>query len=68
MVAHRCDLADVAMPFSDDVITQIYDATGGVPREVLKVCAVSYELAQLNELDRVTLEVLEEALKEAVLA
>ncbi len=68
MIAHRCDLADVKLPFSEDVIMQIYEATGGIPREVLKICAVSYELAQLNELDRVTTEVLEEALKEAVLA
>lgn len=68
MIAHRCDLADVPMPFSDDVVGRIWDATGGVPREILKVCAVSYELARMNELEQVTGEMLEMALKEAVLA
>ncbi len=67
MIAHRCDLAELPVPFSDEVISQIYDATGGVPREVLKVCAVSFELAQMNELERVTGDILEMALQEAVL-
>lgn len=67
MIAHRCDLAELAVPFSAEVISQIYDATGGVPREVLKVCAVAYALAQANELEQVTPDVLEVALDEAVL-
>ncbi len=67
MIAHRCDLAETIVPFSDSVIESIYDATAGVPREVLKVCAVAFALAKANELEYVTADVLEVAIKEAVL-
>lgn len=67
MIAFRCAQAEISVPFSDDVIQEIYEAAGGVPREILKVCAVSYELARVNGLTEVPAELVEMAKTEAVL-
>lgn len=68
MIAFRCSEAEIAVPFPDEVVEEIYEAAGGVPREILKVCAVAYELARLNGLKVVTGDVMEIAKREAVLA
>ena len=56
------------VPFPDDVIQQIYTIANGVPREVLKICSVSYELMKMMGERKVSLEMLEEAVGEAVVA
>ncbi len=48
MLAFRCELAELRNPFPDETIDNVYAITGGVPRDVLKVCAIAYELAKLN--------------------
>lgn len=48
MLGFRCELAEVRNPFPDETIDAVYAITGGVPRDVLKVCAIAYELAKLN--------------------
>lgn len=48
MLAFRCELAELRNPFPDETIDAIYAITGGVPRDVLKVCAIAYELAKMN--------------------
>jgi general secretion pathway protein A len=68
MIAFRCDLGEIQNPFPDAVVEQIYTLTGGIPREILKVCAVAYELAQLKGQRQVSADTLEEAAGEAVLA
>jgi type II secretory pathway predicted ATPase ExeA len=68
MISHRCELADIAMPFTDACVEQIYQYTGGVPREVLKHCAIAYELAQMNGLQSVPAELIDEAHKQVVLS
>jgi general secretion pathway protein A len=67
MIAHRCDIAEIPIPFSEPVLEQIYELTGGVPREVLKLCAISFELAQMNGLAQVPSELIAEAQKQVVL-
>jgi general secretion pathway protein A len=48
MVGFRCELAEMRNPFPDETIDALYAITGGVPRDVLKVCAIAYELARMN--------------------
>jgi general secretion pathway protein A len=48
MIAYRCELAEIRNPFPDDTVDAIYAQTGGVPREILKVCAIAWELAKAN--------------------
>jgi len=47
MIAHRCEMAEIQVPFSPEVIEQIYNEAGGVPRDILRLCANAYELSQL---------------------
>lgn len=46
MLRHRCEMVEIEVPFPDEVIQLIYDAAGGVPRDILRFCDGSYELAQ----------------------
>jgi general secretion pathway protein A len=48
IIAFRCELAEIPSPFPDETIELLYSITGGVPRDVLKVCAIASELAKLN--------------------
>lgn len=68
MIAYRCEQAEIPVPFSDDVIREIYEVAAGVPREILKVCAISFEMARVNGLTEVTSEVFALAKDEAVLS
>jgi len=47
MIARRCQAAGVQSPFTPKHVEEVYRLTGGIPRYVLKVCAVAYE-AQLQ--------------------
>lgn len=42
MVLFRCEKAGFKCPFSAEVLREIYDKSGGVPREVLKICQVMF--------------------------
>lgn len=44
MISFRCEKAGISNPFTDQTVELIYNRTGGVPREVLKVCGFSYIL------------------------
>jgi general secretion pathway protein A len=48
MLNHRCEMAEIEVPFSDSVIQLIYDAAGGVPRDILRFCDGAYALTQLT--------------------
>jgi general secretion pathway protein A len=67
MLEFRCEQVELPFPFTDDAIQAIYDATGGVPREILKVAAIAFELSRMNELTTVDGEVARLATREAVL-
>lgn len=54
MIAHRCEMAEIDVPFSAEVIEQIYNEAGGVPRDILRLCANAYELSQLLGEDKVS--------------
>jgi general secretion pathway protein A len=67
MIAHRCQYAGIPNPFTDEIVEKIYAQTGGVPREVLKVCAMAYEYMGFMGGTFVTEEALAGAVLEAVL-
>lgn len=68
MIAHRCELAEIKNPFLDKIVESIYEITAGVPREILKICSVAYEIMQLKNEQMVTENTLEAAKIDAVLA
>jgi general secretion pathway protein A len=65
MIAFRCDKAEISNPFTDETVEIIYNHTGGVPREVLKVCGFAYILALQAGERTVPVEAVELAAAEA---
>jgi general secretion pathway protein A len=61
MIEFRCERAGVRVDFDSEALRMVFDVTGGVPREVLKVCDAAWLLAQMNGLNRIPLEVVERA-------
>lgn len=66
MIAYRCEQAEIKNPFTDEAVEMIYTQTGGVPRQVLQVCALSYDMGQRAGVDKLPLEIVEMAAQEAV--
>ncbi len=63
MLQHRCNLADIEMPFPDDVVDLIYQASAGVPRDILRTCGYAYEIAKVAGDETVTREIAEQAIE-----
>lgn len=62
MLQHRCELEGIPFPFVNGSLTRIYEWSGGIPRDILKVCANAYELAKLYEMNTVSSELVEAAI------
>jgi general secretion pathway protein A len=67
MIAFRCQEYQAPNRFTDDAVEAVYELTGGVPREILKVCAIAWELAELAGDKTVPREAIEAATSEATL-
>lgn len=67
MIDHRCRAAELENPFSAEAVEVIYEATGGTPREILKICATAYELMTLHGETEIPGELIERAIEEATL-
>jgi general secretion pathway protein A len=61
MIAFRCRQADVPNVFTAEAVREIYTATGGIPSEVLQVCAVAWEAAKTLEAEAITPDFVEMA-------
>ena len=57
MIAHRCNLAQIPIPFTDNALSNIYEWSGGVPRDILKICSLAYESSRLAGVDDVPDEI-----------
>ena len=66
MVSYRCEQAEIKNPFTEEAIELIYTRTGGVPRQVLQVCALSYDMGQRAGVDKLPMELVEMAAQEAI--
>lgn len=65
MIEFRCQAADIQNPFTNGTVERIYELTGGVPREVLKLCALSYEMMLLQEESSISVDLLDSASEES---
>jgi general secretion pathway protein A len=61
MIVKRCEYTDISNPFTDDDIKAIYTKSGGIPRAVIKLCAILYKAMQDNALDKIPIEHINEA-------
>jgi len=54
MIDFRCQQAGISNPFSPEAVQSIYILTAGIPREILKTCAIGMELMKEAGLNEVT--------------
>lgn len=64
MLNHRCEYWQVPNPFTTAALERIYRITDGVPRYVLQLCAISYQMAQVLQESRIDEDLVESAAHE----
>jgi type II secretory pathway predicted ATPase ExeA len=67
MLAFRCEQSFVPNPFDDDAVKAIYDASEGVPRDILKIANAAYVLMKGSGLSSVPAESIPSVVLEAKL-
>jgi general secretion pathway protein A len=68
MIEHRCIVSGIKNPFTAEALNHLYDVTVGVPRKILAVCAMAYEMMNLSGANEVGRIIIEEAARECRLA
>lgn len=48
MIEYRCKYAGIENPFTRDAMERIYVNSKGIPRGILKLCALAYEMMQME--------------------
>jgi general secretion pathway protein A len=66
MISFRCEQADVKNPFTTEAVEMIYTKTGGVPRQVLQVCSLGFDMGQRAATEQLPMEIVEMAVNEAI--
>jgi len=67
MIGFRCQQAEIDNPFSEPSVKAIYELSNGVPGDILRICAIGYELMTQMSERLVTPEIVQVAYKEALL-
>lgn len=68
MIQYRCDYWQVSSPFTAAGLDRIYKITDGVPRYVLQLCAISYQMGMAIGETRIGDDLVESAARELSLA
>jgi general secretion pathway protein A len=66
MIAFRCQRAGIQNPFEAGAVEAVYRVTGGVPREILKVCSIALEMARAQGAEKIGSELVQALYPEAV--
>lgn len=61
MIDFRCAVAQIENPFEMEAVESIYNYSKGIPREAIKLCAMSVQYAILNELKTIPKELVDMA-------
>lgn len=61
MIDFRCTVAGVKSPFEPEAVQVIYQWSRGIPREAIKLCAISVQYATLNGLNYIPADLVEMA-------
>lgn len=61
MIEFRCTVAGVRNPFEPAAVQAVYQWSKGVPREAIKLCAMSVQYAALNRLSHIPADLVEVA-------
>ncbi|HEX8472736.1 MAG TPA: AAA family ATPase [Pyrinomonadaceae bacterium] len=66
MIDFRCTVAGVKNPFEPEAVQFVYQWSKGVPREAIKLCAISVQYAALNNLKSIPAGLVEAASSDIV--
>lgn len=66
MVEFRCQVTGVPNPFQPEAIELIYQYSKGVPREVIKLCGLTVQYAELNQLQTIPGELVNLAISDLI--
>jgi general secretion pathway protein A len=64
MIDYRCKLTEIKNPFEKDALKEIFNVTQGIPRDVLKVCDLSYSMALMLDESKVSVDLVLSAYSE----
>jgi general secretion pathway protein A len=64
MIEHRCKYSAISNPFTDEAMETVYIKSKGIPRNILKLCALAYEMMQMAKEIVITPEYVEDAVPE----
>jgi len=64
MIDYRCEYWQTPNPFTPGAMQQIYRVTDGVPRYVLQLCAISFQMAMALGESRIDEDLVESAARE----
>lgn len=59
MIDFRCHIVQVENPFEPAAVEAVYNYSKGIPREAIKLCAMSVQYGILNELKSIPREIVE---------
>ncbi len=49
MIEHRCKYVGISNPFRREAMERVYANSKGIPRGILKLCALAYEMMQMED-------------------
>lgn len=64
MLAYRCQYEGISNPFDPAAIEKIYLVTKGIPRSILKVAALAYEMMQMEGAASINADLIEDTVPE----
>jgi general secretion pathway protein A len=64
MIEHRCKYAAIINPFTDEAMETVYIKSKGIPRNILKLCALAYEMMEMAGESQITPDYIEDAVPE----
>lgn len=64
MIKHRCDYAGISNPFTDEAMETVFIKSKGIPRNILKLCALAYEMMEMADETSITPDYIEDAVPE----
>lgn len=65
MIDFRCKQAEIKQPFTRAAYQTIYEESGGIPRDALKICATAYEYMKMAEEEEIDPDLIRAATQEA---
>jgi general secretion pathway protein A len=65
MIEFRCRQAEIKQPFTPAAFQTIYEESGGIPRDALKICATAYEYMRMAEETEIDPELITAATQQA---